>query len=143
MDLGPAQLSRAWVDQASERVVAYKRASRLRTERDLELYRLELEDRFGQLPAEDEESARFFEILRVKLRAQALAVSEVGLATGRLKLRLSPQTPVDPQKLMAWVRGIRDAQFNPDGTVLLPLQGRDPGPVFQAQRVLADWAGMA
>jgi transcription-repair coupling factor (superfamily II helicase) len=142
LELGAAQLSRSWVDQASERVVAYKRASRLRSERDLELYRLELEDRFGQLPQEDEDSARFFEILRVKLRAQALAVSEVGVDSGRLKLRLSPQTPLDPQKLMAWVRNTKGAQFNPDGTVLLPLQGRDPGPIFQAQRVLEAWAGM-
>ena len=142
LDLGPAQLSRSWVDQASERVVAYKRASRLRTERDLELYRLELEDRFGQLPAEDEESGRFFEILRVKLRAQALAVSEVGVHNGRLKLRLSPQTNLDPQKLMGWVRGVKDAQFSPDGTVLLPLQGKDPGPIFQAQRVLEQWAAL-
>ena len=45
LELGPAQLSRRWIDQAAERLVAYKRASRLRNERDLELYRLELEPR--------------------------------------------------------------------------------------------------
>ena len=143
IELGPAQLGRGWIDQASERVVAYKRASRLRSERDLELYRLELEDRFGQVLAEDEDSARFFEVLRVKLRAQALAVSEVGIASGRLKLRLSPQTSVNPGRLVEWVRQTKGAQLNPDGTVLLPLQGKDAGPIAQAQAVLGAWAALA
>ncbi len=142
IELGAAQLSRRWVDQASERLVAYKRASRLRTERDLDLYRLELEDRFGQIPAEDEESARFFELLKVRILAQALAVGEVSAEKGRLKLRLSPQTSVDPAKLMAWVRGRKDAQFNPDGTVLLPATGQGDAVVRQAQEVLAAWAGL-
>ena len=142
LELGPAQLSRRWIDQAAERLVAYKRASRLRSERDLGLYRLELEDRFGQIPADDEESARFFELLRVKLLAQAVAVSEVSLDKGRLKLRVSPQTPLDPARLMAWVRNQKDGQFTPDGCVLLPAQGLEAGPIAQAQRVLEAWAAL-
>jgi transcription-repair coupling factor (superfamily II helicase) len=138
IDLGPAQLSRSWIDQASERLVAYKRASRLHTERDLELYRLELEDRFGQVPAGDEGSDRFFELLKVRIRARALAVSEVSSEKGRLKLRVSPQTPLDPAKLMAWVRQQKGAQFNPDGTVLVPADAA--GAIVQAQEVLAAWA---
>ena len=139
LDLGPAQLAKTWVDQASERLVAYKRASRLRTERELELYRLELEDRFGQVPAGDAETVRFFEILKVRIRAQGLAVGEVSAEKGRLKLRLSPQTPVDPGKLMAWVQRLDGAQFRPDGTVLVPTPA-GAGPVHQAQEVLAAWA---
>ena len=140
IDLGPAQLSRSWIDQASERLVAYKRASRLRSDRDLELFRLELEDRFGQVPGEDEESARFFELLKVRIRAQALAVSEVSAEKGRLKLRVSPQTPLDPMKLMAWVGAQKGAQFSPDGTVLVPAA--PVGPVRQAQELLLAWAAL-
>jgi len=142
VELGSAQLSRLWVDQASERLVAYKRASRLRTPRDLELYRLELEDRFGQIPEKDEESARFFELLKVKILAQALAVCEVSAEKGRLKLRLSPQTPLDPGKLMAWVRQQKAAQFNPDGTVLLTGSAPGDATIRQAQEVLALWAAL-
>jgi len=142
LDLGLAQLSRRWIDQAAERLVAYKRASRLRNERDLELYKLELEDRFGHVPDEDEESTRFFEVLKVKLRAQALAISEVSVDKAKLKLRISPQTPLDPMKLMTWVRSLKDAQMSPDGTVLLPTLGTDLGPIAHAQRVLEEWAKM-
>jgi transcription-repair coupling factor (superfamily II helicase) len=139
LDLGPAQLSRRWIDSASERLVAYKRVSRLRSERDLELYRMDLEDRFGDVRSDDDESLRFFEILKVRLRAQQLAISEVSLASGRLKLRLSPQTPIDPAKLMTWIRTQKAAQLNPDGTVLLNLIGHEMGPILQAQQVLETW----
>lgn len=143
IELGPAQLGRRWIDMAAERLVAYKRASRLRTERDLELYRLELEDRFGQVPQDDEDSARFFELLKVKLRAQAIAVNEVSIDKGRLKLRVSPQTPVDSGKLLAWVRSQKEAQLTPDGSVLLPIQGHEFGAIHQAQRVLEAWAALS
>ncbi len=143
LDLGPAQLSRRWIDQASERVVAYKRVSRLRTDRDLELYRLELEDRFGHIPLDDEESARFFELLKVRLAAQRLALSEVGSDKGKLRLRLSPQTSLDPGKLMAWVREQKDGAFSPDGTVTLALgPGGADAAIRRAQEVLGAWAGM-
>ena len=140
IDLGPAQLSRAWIDHASERLVAYKRASRLHSDRELELYRLELEDRFGQVPSGDDGSARFFELLKVRIRAQALAVSEVSAEKGRLKLRVSPQTPLDPVKLMAWVRSRQGAQLNPDGTVTLPAAPGADATIGQAQDLLAAWA---
>ena len=142
IELGPAQLSRRWIDQAPERLVAYKRASRLRTERDLELYRLELEDRFGHIPADDDESARFFELLRLKILAQTVAVSEVSLDRQKLKLRISPQTPLDPMKLMTWVRNQKDGQMSPDGTITLPTLGKDGGPIAHAQQVLRAWAAL-
>ena len=137
-----AQLGRRWIDQAAERLVAYKRISRLREERDLELYKLDLEDRFGHIPEDDSDTLRFFELLKVKLRAQLLGVSEVAVDKGQLKLRLSPQTPVDPAKLMVWVGRTKGASFSPDGTVRLPLLGTQDGPILQAQRVLAEWTAL-
>ena len=144
LDLGAAQISRRWVDQASERLVAYKRVSRLKSDRDLDLYRLELEDRFGQIPQDDEESARFFEILRVRIAAQQLAISEVSTEKGRLKFRLGPQTPLDPVKLMGWIQTQKDGTFAPDGTVTLPLgPGGPEATIRKAQEVLAAWVGLA
>ena len=135
-----AQLSRRWIDQASERLVAYKRISRLRNEKDLELYKLDLEDRFGRIPEDEGDTLRFFELLKVKLRAQVLAVCEVAVDKGMLKFRLSPQTPLDPVKMMAWVGRQKGASLSPDGAVRLPILGSQDGPIFQAQRVLVEWA---
>jgi len=114
----------------------------LREERDLELYRLDLEDRFGRIPEDEADTLRFFELLKVKLRAQVLAVSEVSVDKGQLKLRLSPQTPLDPNKLMAWVGRTKGASLSPDGAVRLPLLGTQDGPILQAQQVLTEWVGL-
>jgi transcription-repair coupling factor (superfamily II helicase) len=123
-------------------VVAYKRVSRIRDARELELYRQELEDRFGPVPGDDEETERFFQAMRVKLQAQRLAVGEVSFADGRLRLRLSPQTPIDPAKLMAWVQERRGASFSPDGSVAVPVGGangaKDPAPAI-ACAILKEW----
>ncbi len=140
---GLAQLSRRWIDAAAERLVAYKRVSRLRDLRDLDLYRLELEDRFGQIPSDDEESARFFEVLKVRVLAQRLGVSEVGVQVGKLKLRVSPQTGLDPGKLFAWVQGQKGGAMSPDGTVTIPLgPGGGDAVIRQAQGVLGTWAAL-
>jgi transcription-repair coupling factor (superfamily II helicase) len=138
VELGPAQLSRTWLDHAAERLVAYKRASRLRTERDLDLYRLELEDRFGQVPESDEDSAAFFELLRIRILAQQIAVNEVSLDRNRLKLRLSPQTQLDPTRIMAWVAERKGATFSPDGTVTFPVPAGGQA-IQEAQRVMRAW----
>jgi transcription-repair coupling factor (superfamily II helicase) len=148
LDLGPARLSARWLDQASERVVAYKRISRIRDAREMEAYRLDLEDRFGPVPRGDEETEAFFQMMKVKLRAQRLAVCEVSFSAGALRLRPSPQTPMDPVKLVAWVQGRRGARFSPDGSVTLPAApaGTSPGaalaaPALLAEAVLAEWEG--
>jgi transcription-repair coupling factor (superfamily II helicase) len=63
----------------------------------------------------------------------------VAVDKGQLKLRLSPQTPLDPAKLLAWVGRTKGASLSPDGSVHLPLLGIQDGPILQAQQVLAGW----
>ena len=69
-------------------------------------------------------------------------MSEVAVDKGQLKLRLSPQTPLDPAKLMTWVGQTKGASLSPDGAVRLPVLGTADGPILQAQRVLGAWAGL-
>ena len=135
-----AQLSRRWIEGAGDRLVAYKRISRLRDERELELYRLDLEDRFGHIPEEDADTQQFFELLKVKLRAQALAVSEITVDKGQLKFRFSPLTPLEPARLLAWVAQQKGGSLSPDGTLRVPLQGTEATVILQTQRILSAWA---
>ena len=137
LSLGTARISRRWLDHSSERVVAYKRLSRIRTERDLDIYRLELEDRFGPIPQDDEETEHFFKIMKVKIQAQRLAVSEVGYAQARLRFKLSPQTPIDPTKLMAWIQHRKNSVFSPDGSVSVPSDTNSPA--VAAELILKEW----
>ncbi|MCL1893612.1 MAG: transcription-repair coupling factor [Holophagaceae bacterium] len=137
LNLGTVKISKRWLDQSSERVVAYKRLSRIRTERELELYRLELEDRFGPVPNNDDDTEQFFQIMKVKIQAQRLAVSEVGYSQGKFKFKLSPQTPIDPAKLMAWVQHHKNYNFSPDGSVSIPANSDSPASF--AESILKEW----
>lgn len=78
----------------------------------------------------------------MKLLAQSVAVSEVSVDKQKLKLRVSPQTPLDPMKLMAWIRAQKDARMSPDGTITFPTLGKDLGPIAHAQQVLREWAAL-
>ena len=78
----------------------------------------------------------------MKLRAQLLGVSEVGIDKGQLKIRVSPQTPLEPAQLMAWVGRQKGASLSPDGALRLPVLGSADGPILQAQRVLAELASL-
>jgi len=66
----------------------------------------------------------------------------VAVEKGQLKFHLSPQTSLDPAKLMAWVGQKKGAALSPDGAVRLPLLGTADGPMLQAQRILVEWAGL-
>jgi transcription-repair coupling factor (superfamily II helicase) len=142
IQLGHTQLSKQWIDQASERLVAYKRASRLSSDRDLDLYRLELEDRFGKLSTDDQESIYFFDILKLRIKAQTLAISEISTDNGSLKLRISPQTALEPIKLMTWVQQQKNTKLNTDGTITVPANPTKCGLIQQVHTILTAWAAL-
>jgi transcription-repair coupling factor (superfamily II helicase) len=142
INLGHVQLSRQWINKASERLVAYKRASRLRSDRELDIYRLELEDRFGQLQTDDKDSICFFEVLKLRIKAQALAISEISIDNGRLKLRISPQTPLEPIKIMSWIQQQKNTKFNADGTIILSANPTKEGVIQQAHNILNAWTAL-
>jgi len=140
INLGHVQLSKRWINKASERLVAYKRASRLHSDRDLDLYILELEDRFGQPPADDKDSRHFFNILKLRIKAQNLAISEISTDNGHLKLRISPQTSIKPIELMTWVQQQKTVKFNADGTIVLAANPTKEGIIQQIDNILTSWA---
>jgi transcription-repair coupling factor (superfamily II helicase) len=142
INLGHVQLSRQWINKASERLVAYKRASRLRSDRELDIYRLELEDRFGQLQADDKDSICFFDVLKLRIKAQTLAISEISIDNGRLKLRISPQTPLEPIKIMSWIQQQKNTKFNADGTIILSANPTKEGVIQQAHNILNAWTAL-
>lgn len=59
IDLGKSQISSQWIDQSADRLVIYKRISRLKELVDLETYRQELEDRFGSISSHDTDTLEF------------------------------------------------------------------------------------
>jgi len=118
------RLPAEYVPDVNQRMALYKRASQARDEVELSALRAELQDRYGPLPAEAEGLLAY---VRLRLRAEALGVTQVDLAGGSLHLRFAPTTPLEPAAAVALVRGRTGAGLTPHG-LRLPLPA-DTAPV--------------
>jgi transcription-repair coupling factor (superfamily II helicase) len=110
-----------YVPETHQRLSIYKRVSQLRERSEIEPLRAELRDRYGPLPQEVLGLLRYAEL---RLRAEALAVTEASLVSGTLVLRFDPRTPLAPEALVGLVRGQPGAAVLPDG-LRWPLAGQE------------------
>jgi transcription-repair coupling factor (superfamily II helicase) len=106
------RLPAEYVPDVNQRMALYKRASQARDQAALDALRAELADRYGPPPSEAQGLLAF---VRLRLRAEALGVTQVDLAAGRLHLRFSPATTLEPAAAVALVRGRPGAALTPHG----------------------------
>jgi transcription-repair coupling factor (superfamily II helicase) len=102
----------AYVPEVHQRLSLYKRVSQLRHRDELDSLRAELRDRYGPAPLEVEGLLRYAEL---RLRSEALGVTQVDLSAGALRLRLDPTTPIAPPGLVDLVGSRPGAALNPEG----------------------------
>jgi transcription-repair coupling factor (superfamily II helicase) len=101
-----------YVPETHQRLSLYKRASQVRDEDGIESLRAEIRDRYGPLPPEVEGLLRY---TALRLRAAALAVSQVDLSGRALVLRIDRTTALVPEALMVLLRERRGASLQPEG----------------------------
>ena len=109
-----------YVPETHQRLSIYKRVSQLASPHEVETLRAELRDRYGPLPQEVTGLLRFAEL---RLRAEALAISEASLAGGTLVLHFDVRTPLSPDALVRLAKQQPGAAILPDG-LRWPLAGR-------------------
>lgn len=81
----PAYIPTDWIAEMALRLQLYRRIGNMQSETDVEAMRMELKDRFGQLPAAVE--GLLYQI-EVKTLAQALQATHVGMQRGEVRIRL-------------------------------------------------------
>jgi len=101
-----------YVPETYQRLAIYKRVSQVRDERELDALRQELRDRYGPLPPEAESLVGF---AGLRLRAEALAITQVDLGAGALAVRFDDRTPVAPDALVRTAGQRTGARLLPDG----------------------------
>jgi transcription-repair coupling factor (superfamily II helicase) len=101
-----------YVPETYQRLAIYKRVSQVRDERELEALRQELRDRYGPLPPEVAGLVRF---AALRLRAEALAITQVDLGAGVLVVRFDDRTAVSPDALVRAAAERPGARVLPDG----------------------------
>jgi transcription-repair coupling factor (superfamily II helicase) len=95
----------------------------------LQNMRVELKDRFGQLP---EKAARLVEIMEIKVAAVSLFITKIQNVAGKVRVLFAPETPVSADKIFA-LHNTRKKQlkFLPEGGIELDLRGKKWDDVYR------------
>ncbi|HSD66448.1 MAG TPA: TRCF domain-containing protein, partial [Vicinamibacteria bacterium] len=112
----------AYVPETHQRLSIYKRVSQVRREDEVEPLRAELRDRYGPLPPEVEGLLRY---AALRVRAEALAVTQADATPTGLSLRFDARTPLQADALVRLARERPGARLTPEG-LRWPTAGEEP-----------------
>jgi transcription-repair coupling factor (superfamily II helicase) len=112
----------AYVPETHQRLSIYKRVSQVRAEGEVPPLREELRDRYGPPPPEVEGLLRF---AHLRVRAEALAITQVDASGSFLTLRFDARTPLPAEALVRLARERPGAALLPDG-LRWPVGGEEP-----------------
>ena len=95
----PAFLPASYISDTDVRLNLYRRLSFLREESELKTIVEEMEDRFGSSPPE---VAGLIKIMSVRLLLKRIGINKLDVGDDGLVLTFSPETELDPKKLIRW-----------------------------------------
>jgi len=93
----PAYLPSDYVHDTDVRLNLYRRLSNLREEPELAEMVEEMHDRFGPPPAE---VSNLVQVVSVRLLLKKMGIHKLDISQGAFAFTFSPQTPMDPQRLV-------------------------------------------
>ncbi|MFQ5669290.1 MAG: transcription-repair coupling factor [Acidobacteriota bacterium] len=123
LDLGvDYRLPEAYVPDAHQRLVFYKRVAAAAEKGTLDRVREEIEDRFGHLP---EEAENLLVLAGIRALADHLGIARIDVQNGCLRLHFMDGAPIDPGRLLEWVQSGNGASLSPS-RVLAVAAARGP-----------------
>jgi len=113
-----------YVPETHQRLTLYKRVSQLRDATGAEALLAEIKDRYGSPPSVVLGLLRY---AGLRLRAEALGVSQVDAAGGSLHLRFAASTPLPAERLVRVARELPGGALSAQGILKARLpEGEDP-----------------
>ncbi|HXB56993.1 MAG TPA: transcription-repair coupling factor [Vicinamibacteria bacterium] len=106
------RLPPTYVPEVHQRMSLYKRISQVRSAAEIDALRKEIRDRYGPLPGEVDGLLAY---AGLKLRAEALGITQVDLLEGVVHVRFAPETLLTPEGLLEVVRSRPGATPSPQG----------------------------
>jgi transcription-repair coupling factor (superfamily II helicase) len=133
----PAHLPQEYIEDSTQRLSFYKRLAKTRDDHEVDQIRVEMQDRFGTLPAQAE---TLLDLIRIKVRLRRLRVREARLAEEGLMLSFDPQPSVSVDRILAWSKQEPDRlRLFPDDRVLIRFFVPDPRERLVSIRQILDW----
>ena len=107
----------SYVDDENWRMMIYKKVARAGDESALSETEREIADRFGEPP---EALRRLYDYARLRLAAERLGATSITRQAGRVHIRFADGAPVDPDRVLALVRGMPGAALSAASVLTVP-----------------------
>jgi transcription-repair coupling factor (superfamily II helicase) len=127
------RIPESYITEEGLRLVLYRKVASARTEEQFEGLRAEMEDRFGKPPGQ---ALRLIEAAKLRQIAERLRVQQIDYRAGVLQVKFSQNSPVDPERLLPWVRRTEGASFSPAGVLRLPARWEPDERIWRSLNVL-------
>ena len=125
------KIPESYIPDETQRLTTYKRISSLKIDSEIEDLRGELEDRYGELPAEVES---LMDYVRLRLLAERVLVRSIERERDGIAIKFHEKTPIQPQKLVELVSTTPGIVLSPTGVLKVQSPGIMPSEVFPSVR---------
>jgi transcription-repair coupling factor (superfamily II helicase) len=116
----PAFIPEAYVKDASQRLVIYKKLTQAESEEDVLDVQNEVIDRFGKYPLA---TSYLFEIMKLRVLLKKLLVRQIDFDGKAVVISFHPRTPASPDTIIGMMRGEpKKYQFTPDYKLVCTLK---------------------
>jgi len=131
------RIDEAYIEEENQRLRIYKKIAGAQDEGGLSDVRAELEDRYGELPAN---VRHLLDAASLRLQCERTGVAQVDRKRDQIHIRFTGQANIDPGHLMKLVaqNAKKGAQFTPQGVLRFPLKASEPQEVLAEIRTLLE-----
>jgi transcription-repair coupling factor (superfamily II helicase) len=116
----PAFIPEAYVKDAGQRLVIYKKLTQAECEEDVLEVQNEVMDRFGKYPLA---TSYLFEIMKLRVMLKKLLVRQIDFSGKTLVISFHPRTPAKPDTIIGMMKNEpKNYQFTPDYQLICALK---------------------
>jgi transcription-repair coupling factor (superfamily II helicase) len=131
-----AYIPDSYIDDSAQKLLMYKRLSKIRDDEELGDIQEELKDRYGPLPLP---LLHLLDIISLKSFLTRSKIKKIEYASDRLIVHVTDNTPLDMKRMLALIaKGKERAKLLPDGRIVIPSSKVSEGLVKYARNVLME-----
>lgn len=130
-----AYIPDVYIEDSTQKLLTYKRLSKIRDESDLKDMADELKDRFGDIPRP---LVNLLDIISLKCVLSRAKIKKIEYADKHLILHVTEKTPIDMKKLLALVKEKGGIKLLPDGRIIVQADTTATGLIAFTKNVLME-----
>ena len=111
-----AYIPDSYIEDSTQKLLTYKRLSKVREESDLKDMEDELKDRFGDIP---QPLLNLLEIISLKCILSRAKIKKIEYADRHLIFHVTDKTPIDMKQLLSLVKQRGKIKLLPDGRIIV------------------------